>query len=207
MIINLALNQTAIVGHPVERDPWPHMVVKDVFGVVTYQQMLANLPDPNAMPALGRSTTRSLYWLKGPRDEEPPITPFWGGLRETLFPDLRSLLEVEFGVRASYWGAELVHDKPGYYLGPHTDTPDRLLTCVFYLAATLDHPGPGTTLYSCPTPDPRGKGHRPGPEFKEVVTLPYRPNTGLIFLRTDISYHGVKVVHKPRWSLAFDLFK
>lgn len=85
------------------------------------------------------------------------------------------------------------HDA-GYYLGPHTDRSEKVFTCLFYFPEHegLDHLG--TTLY---TPLQRrdftcsGLGHYDPARFERGETIPYRPNSALIFARTDVMFHGV----------------
>jgi hypothetical protein len=84
------------------------------------------------------------------------------------------------------------HDA-GYFLGPHTDRSEKVFTCLFYFPEHegLDHLG--TTLY---TPLQRdftcsGLGHYDPARFERGETIPYRPNSALIFARTDIMFHGV----------------
>jgi hypothetical protein len=84
------------------------------------------------------------------------------------------------------------HD-PDYYLGPHTDRNEKVFTCLFYFPERdgLDHLG--TTLYrplerdfSC-----TGVAHHDPANFERGETMPYRPNSALIFARTDVMFHGV----------------
>jgi hypothetical protein len=85
------------------------------------------------------------------------------------------------------------HDA-GYYLGPHTDRPEKVFTCVLYFPESegLDHLG--TTIYRPldPTFTCSGIGHHDPALFEPIGTAPYRPNSMLIFPVTDVMFHGVR---------------
>jgi hypothetical protein len=197
----------AIKAAPIETDPWPHFYVPQVFSPAFYREILVNLPLREQMEPLGTSTpNRFLYWLdkKGVR---PVVAPFWDDLRAALLYDLWGVLEDKLEVLGRACGAELLHDLPGYRLGPHTDTVDKLVTGLIYLPETAVHAKQGTVLYHSKVPDPCGKGHKLGdPTYKPAKTIPYVPNSGFFFVRTDWSFHGVNPTPVTRWLLAFDLF-
>jgi len=184
--------------------PWPHLIVNDIFPRKVYNNILENLPNRESMDLF--SAHRYLYWInKGKVQMEVPS--FWKELREELFNSLWVSLEEKFGVKGYSIGAELLYDLPGYNIGPHTDTPDKLITGLFYLPKTDANFEHGTILYHCDTPDPRGKGHKLTSEYKQITVVPYIPNTALFFLRSDVSFHGVKPTPVERRILAFDVFK
>lgn len=189
--------------------PWPHKIITGMLAPVDYHAVIQHLPPLVEMRPLGKSTTRYLYWLVEDGVVSPDLPPFWYAFVKFPLQALRISIETLFGVKGSYIGAELVYDKPGYSLGPHTDRPERLITTVTYLHQV----GPklsqqlGTVLYSNPTPDPLGKGHKLTSDFVKAKVIPYAPNTALCFERTDNSYHGVEPIPTERWSLAIDIFK
>lgn len=90
----------------------------------------------------------------------------------------------------------LMRDLTNYSLGPHTDSPSKLLSVLFYLPSADDRPDLGTALY---LPKDRsfrcaGGPHHPFELFERVITLPYRRNTLLAFPKTDQCFHGVEPV-------------
>lgn len=201
----------AILKAPVVPSPWEHTVVSEVFAPELYAKMRSNFPTIEEMRPLGKSTTRYIYWLRD-KGSDFAVSPFWDWFRDAILPVIVSAVVTKFGysniVRTT--GAELVLDLGGYRLGPHTDTPDRAITSVFYLPDPGMSPDParGTSLYYNPIPDPAGKGHKLTADFKRVAVVPYAPNAGLIFPRTDLSYHGVEGGHSlVRWTLAVDVFR
>jgi hypothetical protein len=141
----------------------------------------------------------------------PGQREFWSALTEFLCgPEFaRTLLDRFEDFARARFGAELddpafveerlrgtvilnEHD-PGYYLGPHTDRSEKVFTVLLYFPERegLDHLG--TTLYRPLEPGFRcdGRGHYDPARFERRETMPYRPNSALIFARTDVMFHGV----------------
>jgi hypothetical protein len=198
------LKSAAIVDQP-----WPHCVLDCVFPEEFYLRMLSHLP--TNMQRFNQH--RSFYWLDyGPAVrpsgvmKRPIVTDFWDEFRATMLDELWMALEDKFAVVGRDMGSAIVQDIPGYELGPHTDTPDKLMTGTFYLPETDEDVDCGTVLYRGSKPDSAGSSHRLGPEFEEIVTIPYVPNSALFFVRTDWTYHGVNPTQVDRWSLVVDLF-
>jgi hypothetical protein len=189
----------------VTAQPWPHIVVTQVFTDEVYDAILANLPAKYDMETF--NAHRSFYWLIKNGSPLNDVALFWQVMRAELFDNLCACLEAKFGLRGGSIGAELIHDVPGYSIGPHTDTTDKAITGLFYLPDTAKYVDQGTILYQCDSPDPHGRGHRLSDAFRPVAVVPYAPNTALFFPRTDMSFHGVKRTPVERWILAFDVFR
>jgi len=202
----------AIRNAEVLDDPWPHLIVNDLFPNSFYLLMVNKLPPTSAWKAFNQF--RSFYWLEyseGDRPNgihtRPPVDGFWDEFREALFDSLWMELENRLDVVGTSIGAQLMHDRPGYQIGPHTDTSNKLVTGLLYLPKTGSDAKQGTVLCKGRVPDPSGKGHKPGPDYAPVKTVPYVPNSALFFMRTDVSYHCVKPSPVERWLLAFDVFR
>jgi hypothetical protein len=89
---------------------------------------------------------------------------------------------------------QLIRHRAGYFLGPHSDLYTKLVVLLIYLAPDESASHLGTSLYSpkdagfsCPN-----STHYPFEDFRRVKTLPYKPNSMLAFMRSDISFHGVE---------------
>jgi hypothetical protein len=102
----------------------------------------------------------------------------------------------DLGALDFYDEALLVQDYTTYSLGPHTDTPSKVLSFLFYLPADDSRPHLGTSMYVPKDPafTCRGGPHHKFEPFRRVVTMPYVPNTLFAFLKTDNSFHGVEPV-------------
>jgi hypothetical protein len=90
--------------------------------------------------------------------------------------------------------SQLIRHRAGYFLGPHSDLHTKLVVLLLYLAPDESAGHLGTSLYrpkragfTCPNGT-----HYPFEDFIRVKTVPYRPNSLLAFLRSDISFHGVE---------------
>jgi hypothetical protein len=106
--------------------------------------------------------------------------------------------------------ALLVYDHTNYALGPHTDSPRKALSVLFYLPEDDTRPGLGTSIYVPKDPGFRCEGgpHYPFDGFDRMMTMPYVPNTLFAFLKTPVSFHGVEPVTEPafhRSLLLYDL--
>ncbi|MEN9504186.1 MAG: hypothetical protein RI958_112 [Actinomycetota bacterium] len=130
--------------------------------------------------------------------------PLWLG--RLLFERFPEFFEFRFGdidaIEAhepgGFWGrlqtqTFLQRHEPGFQLDAHTDIPSRVATCVFNLPREAGDEDAGTQLL-VPN-DPRwrcsGNSHYPLDGFRVVGTVPYAPNTGVVFFKTRHSWHGV----------------
>jgi hypothetical protein len=105
----------------------------------------------------------------------------------------------QYSIRSS-----LVKDLKKYKLGVHTDTVNKLLTFLFYIPKNNSHSNLGTTLYK-PKKEAsihigeKGNYHASLTEtennFNAVTTLPFIPNSLLLFSRSNQSFHGVEEIN------------
>lgn len=103
----------------------------------------------------------------------------------------------------------LMRDLETYALGPHTDSAQKLVSVLFYLAPDESAPELGTSLYR-----PRdntftcaGGPHHGFGKFERVSTLRYKPNAMLAFPKSRVCFHGVEPVASARQRdlLLFDI--
>lgn len=103
--------------------------------------------------------------------------------------EVASLLQQGYGLAPKI---NLVESFKGYFLGPHTDSPKKLLTGIFYFAADDTQPDLGTAVYVPDDPAYTcdvGK-HHAFDGFKQVDFSPYLPNHFFAFHRDKRSFHG-----------------
>lgn len=86
----------------------------------------------------------------------------------------------------SYKGI-LARDKPGFYLGPHCDTPLKKMSIVLYLRGEE-----GTQMLTS--------------EKEPHTTITFEPNSALCFGVTGESYHSIGPVKKRRDVLLVDIY-
>lgn len=88
---------------------------------------------------------------------------------------------------------EVIYDRSGFSLAPHTDGFLKLVTGLIYLPEAGASEDLGTRIYAPIDPTARDLGNefRSIHGMREVKCVPYRRNTMLLFARTDQSFHGV----------------
>jgi hypothetical protein len=108
----------------------------------------------------------------------------------------------------------LQRHEPGYYIGPHTDIPTRVFTCLFTFA---DKPGSeeaGTLLLRHKDPNVRCEGvqhYTNWEDFEVVKEAPYRPNGFMLFFKTPQSWHAVRKITEDctnqRFGMQFQFYE
>ncbi len=207
-----------IANAPIQYYPFPHIYVRDVFPEAFYRQIRQHLPPRSALKslkALGRVTgdypeTRQVLPLT-PADVEQldePYRTFWnetapwllrGRLVHFIMTKFAAFIEQRFAdahTRNFDVDALLVQDETNYVLDPHTDSPRKVLSFLFYLPQDDAKPHLGTSIYvpKDPSFECPGSTHWKPEGFEHVTTMPYLPNTLFAFLKTSQSFHGVERV-------------
>jgi hypothetical protein len=198
-------------------EPFPHYYLENVFPDDYYRQLLNHLPGSGVYQNLFEVTDYKLdhFRHRDQRDLKEGWTEtlprelkgFWDSFSEWFLGQalaravLRSFAEplrARFGEEQSWPEVsvepQLIRHRAGYFLGPHSDLYTKLVVLLIYLAPDESGAHLGTSLYSpkdksftCPN-----STHYPFEDFIRVKTLPYKPNSMLAFMRSDISFHGVE---------------
>ena len=207
-----------IANAPIQPFPFPHIFVRDVFPQDFYRTIRTMLPPKEAFTTLkslgrvgsGYPDTRFVLPLAPDKlgAAAEPFRSFWsevaswlvgGPFGSMVLPKFAEILEQRFGnlaTQAFFDEALLVQDYTTYALGPHTDTPSKVLSFLFYLPADDSRSHLGTSIYLPKDPNflcPGGP-HYDFDLFRRVYTMPYVPNTLFAFLKTDNSFHGVEPI-------------
>lgn len=198
-------------------EPYPHYYLEQVFPEDFYQTLLSHLPTSAVYQNLFEVTTLKLDhfrhrdqrdlnqgWTEGLPDE---LRNFWDDfdawflgdeLAQAVLKTFAQPLSARFGEAASLpkvsVESQLIRHRAGYFLEPHSDLHTKLVVLLLYLAPDESAAHLGTSLYrpkdsnfSCPD-----SAHYPFEDFIKMKTAPYKPNSLLAFLRSDISFHGVE---------------
>ncbi len=192
----------------VERDPFPHYFVEQVFPEDYYRELLRNLPSNEIYENLYEVTDLKLDHFRH-RDQRDmnhgwtaqlpsEIRSFWDSFDQWfLSEELAETVMRSFGCES--WPAlsvesQFIRHRAGYFLGPHSDLYTKLVVLLIYLAPDDRAEHLGTSLYrpkqagfSCPN-----SKHYAFDDFIRVKTLPYLPNSLLAFVRSDVSFHGLE---------------
>ena len=93
-------------------------------------------------------------------------------------PRVTSRIEEHFGTRlgGTYLRVEYAQDTDGFWLEPHTDLGVKTFTMLLYTSKDPSHADLGTDIYD------QNKKH--------VGRSPFAPNAALIFVPSNITYHG-----------------
>jgi hypothetical protein len=104
-------------------------------------------------------------------------------------PDFFALLRRELFVQR--------HER-GFFIGPHTDIPTRVFTCIFSFADRPGYEEYGTQLLAHEDRFVRcfGNDHHAGEAFTVRALAPYRPNNAVLFFKTRQSFHAVPRVDR-----------
>jgi len=196
-----------------ERDPFCHIYLEEVFPPSLYNSVLRSLPPPNLYEPLnlrkwvradGTSTRDQFY----PTQANLALLPekhaaLWGlfvravtdgVLKRTLFAKLAPDIADRFGVPEDrvpdiecVYDICLVRDTEDYRIKPHPDGLNKIVTFQFYLPpdeTTLDL---GTSLF-------QRERSLLGGKFREVKRFPFKPNSAYAFAVSDSdtrkSWHG-----------------
>lgn len=198
-------------------DPFPHFYLEHVFPEDYYRALLAHLPGGGFYQNLYEVTDLKLEHFRH-RDQRDfggewtralpgGLKDFWDDfhgwflgpeLARAVLRSFRQPLRERFGEEESWpevsVESQLIRHRAGYFLGPHSDLYTKLVVLLIYLAPDARGEHLGTSLYR-----PKARGfrcpdskHYPFEDFERVKTAPYRPNSLLAFLRSDVSFHGVE---------------
>jgi hypothetical protein len=142
-----------VANAPIAGFPYPHCYVENVFPDDFYAEMQRNLPDPEAMIPIEEARHVQGYperFVLEFRPEHLQTLPeskrkFWsdfgnwmlsGRFQQLAMRKFASFVEARFkdikNIRF-YNEALLVQDITDYKIGPHSDSPVKVITMLFYL--------------------------------------------------------------------------
>lgn len=107
----------------------------------------------------------------------------------------------------------LQRHEPGYYIGPHTDIPTRVFTCIFSFARQPGFEHFGTEMLAPPNRLDRcwGSDHYKPDGYLLKKVAPYRPNNFLLFFKTRHSFHAVRSIDETvpdqRYGMQFQFYE
>lgn len=212
-----------VFSTPVIQQPFPFLVVDDVFPADYYEQILRHFPaQDGAMRSLGetgrvpKDTYKERNCVLFTHDDfdrlneaqrnfwfdfaswlysEEFISCFIQKFHHTLQPRIDRIIEAE-GQLQLKGDALLVEDHTQYAIGPHTDAPHRLITFLFYMPESNRQKNLGTSVYTPKDPSFTcwGGPHYPHDLFNLHSTVEFLPNRLLAFPKTEHSFHGVEPI-------------
>ena len=221
----------AIGNAPMQVFPFPHIYVRDVFPREYYDDLLRHLPPADVLKPITQARN-----VRGPYDERfvlavtpealarlpEPYRAFWtdlagwmvgGRFAQLVLGKFGPFVEQRFQGRSGVQFTDealLVEDRTRYALGPHTDTPLKVLSMLFYLPADASQSHLGTSIYVPKDPQfvCEGGPHHPFDRFDLMATMPFLPNSLFAFVKTANSFHGVEPIREQsvrRHLLLYDI--
>lgn len=210
--------------------PFPHFFCENVFSDEFYKRIQENLPEEMYLFPISekRPVPKGYYderYVLSLEDNDINLLPnatFWvafkkqilgGGLKNFLlsrFAEMLKNIHPDFNSYKTRSEILIVKDKENYALGPHTDSPKKLITILFYLPTNDSSESIGTSLYipkdfkfTCP-----GGAHHERDYFNLVYTAPFKRNSAFGFIKTNNSFHGVEKLNSTydRWLLLYDIY-
>ena len=208
-----------IANAPVRRHPFAHFFVQPILPPDYYERLIKGLPPLDWYQPIDETETVTVSGGKSAyperfitdlatleeREQQSGGAGFWLELsswlmsnrfRGLILEKFRPEITARFGEGSSIGtdiDARLVRDFTRYAIGPHTDSPRKLVSLLFYLPRDESMRHLGTSIYAPIDPAFRCKGgpHHRFEGFKKTATMPYLPNSLFAFFKTDASFHGV----------------
>ena len=219
-ILNRALQDTLarLNRAEVKREPYSYMLFEEFYTPEIYNLIYQNLPTQQQFDdskAIGQAVEEYAKSGELARREfplqpeyiarlEPEQRAIWSALgaffshelfMSVLLKQLMPPATLE-QLQLEKWklgpSANLVESTRGYFLGPHTDSPRKILTGILYFAADGSQPDLGTAIYAADDANRVSTDgvHLPFEGFHQVDYSPYLPNRFFAFARSDKSFHG-----------------
>jgi hypothetical protein len=210
-----------IASAPVHRTPFPHCIVDGIFPADFYESIIDHWPEERSWQPLSESgrVAKGAYSQRmvvlmnddGYARLDEATRHFWRHevgdwllgeeIRGVLLEKFATDLGPEFTtpLARSAGDALIVSDRTNYAIGPHTDTPRRVVSLLFYMPEDETFARFGTSFYAPRDPSfrcPGGPHHAFG-LFALCKTVEFIPNRLVIFPKTDRCFHGVQQVDLP----------
>ena len=118
----------------------------------------------------------------------PNLTKFINELQsKNTYEKISELIKKDLA--KSYVRVEIICDKQGFWLKPHCDIKEKLMSCLLFVNKFNEDESLGTDFYD--------------ENLKKIKTLPYKDNYGYFFSSGPNSWHGMekKEIKKERRCL------
>lgn len=191
--------------------PFRHLVVNNVFHDKVYHSILENLPAPRILDSLSVGGGGNLH--RAIVNVESLNSPFWNEFQRAFgSPQFAAEMLARFGERlqrSNRISVQIVQDRIGYQIGPHTDMKWKRMTVLFYMPVDHRFHEFGTSI--CQTMNPElidNPAHHSWDCFTESHRVLYQPNTALAFCRGPNSFHAVREITAdfPRTTITLTIY-
>ncbi len=125
----------------------------------------------------GKALKFRCFITKENANKFPNLTNFIQELQnKKTYEKISSLIEKDLS--NSYVRVEVICDRKGFWLKPHCDIKEKLISCLLFVNKFNENEDLGTDFYDN--------------ELKKVKTLPYRDNYGYFFSSGPNTWHGME---------------
>ena len=107
----------------------------------------------------------------------PNLTKLINKFQGSLASKISLLLHKDLS--KSFVRLEIIGDKKGFWLKPHKDIPEKLMTMMIWANPNNEHENLGTDLYNV--------------KYELVKTVKYHHNTGYFFSSGNDTWHGLEM--------------
>ena len=107
----------------------------------------------------------------------PNLTKFINELQSKKTHEIVSKL-VNKDLSKSYVRVEVICDRQGFWLKPHCDIKEKLISCLLFVNKSNEDEGLGTDFYD--------------KNLNKVKTVPYKDNYGYFFSSSPNTWHGME---------------
>ena len=194
------------------KDPFPHVFIENIYAQRVYSCMLKNMPQEGSEgngTSLLQTQKKPRFAIKLRADNDRvlvssrtkglPDWKFWVSYTKVLggsqvaqawvriFYSTLKLRGISPSTKVGY-SLDLNRDLAGYYIAPHTDSVNKLVTTLYYLPLDATNSAVGTTMY-------KSLNTRPGAsatKFKAMKQARFLPNSVLAFAPCKSSWHGIE---------------
>ena len=124
----------------------------------------------------GKALKFRCFITKDNSKEFPNLTKFINELQSKKTYEKISQM-INKNLSNSYVRVEIICDRKGFWLKPHCDIKEKLISCLLFVNKFNENEDLGTDFYNN--------------ELKKVKTLPYRDNYGYFFSSGPNTWHGM----------------
>ena len=170
------------------KKPFKHWEINNCLDELTLKEIVkASLPDGQRAYDGTRAADHSgqgvdgklrLFVSKENKDSFPYLTKIINDLQNKEFYNKISNI-IEKDLSNSYVRLEIIADKKGFWLKPHKDIPEKLVTMMIWANPYKESEELGTDLYD--------------KDFQIVKTVKYKHNSGYFFSSGNDTWHGLEL--------------
>lgn len=185
--------------------PFPHFYIQNIFEDEYYSKIIENLPEEASEIKPKIKFNEEFYSLLDETKRK-----FWidfrerilcGNLKSCLLDYFKEHIHDRFKNNPNvkfYDDVFIARTEPNTTLTAHTDTPDKVISLIFYLPTDFNHKEFGTAVYL-----------KDDEMYHRIYTAPYFPNSVFGFVRTEESYHGIEPIYENyyRWAIRYSIYQ